>query len=194
EFQFDAFHRQQLSVLFGERVFGLGEDGDQLCLCQFGQDGHHGEATDEFGNKTEAQQIFGLDMFQDSLPINGGQFVALFGGAKTKDVLTEAALDDALQADERAAAYKEDVRCVHADVFLLRVFAPALRRDVADCPLQNLQQRLLHAFAGNVACDGDVLGLAGDLVNFVNINDAALRALHIVIGVLQQPENDILDV
>jgi len=32
--------------------------------------------------------------------------------------------------------------------FLLRMLATALGRDVADRAFQNLQQRLLHAFAG----------------------------------------------
>ncbi len=61
---------------------------------------------------------------------------------------------------------------VHADVFLLRMLAPALRRHVADRPFQDFQQRLLHAFAGNVARDGDVFRLARDLVDLVNINNA----------------------
>ncbi len=64
----------------------------------------------------------------------------------------------------------------------------------ANGAFQNLQQRLLHAFAGDVARDGDVLGLARDLVNLVNVNDAALGALHVVIGVLQQAQDDVLDV
>ena len=46
----------------------------------------------------------------------------------------------------------------------------------------------------DVARDGDVLGLARDLVNLVNINDAALGALHVVIGVLQQAQDDVLHV
>ena len=83
---------------------------------------------------------------------------------------------------------------VHADVFLLRMLAPALRRDVADRAFENFQQRLLHAFAGHVARDGHVFRLARDLVNLVNINDAALRALHVVIGILQQAQNDVLHV
>jgi hypothetical protein len=66
---------------------------------------------------------------------------------------------------------------VHADVFLLGMLAAALRRHVANRAFEDLQQRLLHAFARNVARDGDVLGLARDLVNLVNINNAHLRAL-----------------
>ena len=59
---------------------------------------------------------------------------------------------------------------------------------------QNLQQRLLHAFAGNVAGDGRVLVLAADLVDFVDVDDAGLRAAHVAIGGLQQLQDDVLDV
>ena len=73
-------------------------------------------------------------------------------------------------------------RRIHADVFLLGMLAAALRRDAANGPFQDLQQGLLDAFARNVARDRDVLGLAGDLVDLVNIDDAPLGALHVVIG------------
>ena len=61
-------------------------------------------------------------------------------------------------------------------------------------PSRIFSKRLLHAFAGDIARDGDVLGLAGDLVDLVDVNDAALGALHVVIGVLQQAQDDVLDV
>jgi hypothetical protein len=66
---------------------------------------------------------------------------------------------------------------VHLDVFLLRMLASALRRHVANGALQDFQQRLLHAFARNVARDGNVFGLARDLVDLVNINNAHLARL-----------------
>jgi hypothetical protein len=52
----------------------------------------------------------------------------------------------------------------------------------------------VHAFARNIARDGDVLGFAGDFINLINIDYAALRPFDIVIGVLQQPQDDVLDV
>ena len=64
-------------------------------------------------------------------------------------------------------------RGIDANVFLLRMLAAALRRNVANGAFQNFQQRLLHAFAGNVARDGNVFRLARDLVDFVDVNDPA---------------------
>ena len=101
-----------------------------------------------------------------------GDFVPLLHGAKAHDVLAQAALDDVFQPDEGAAADEQDAAGVHADVFLLGMLAAALRRDVANGAFEDFQQGLLDAFAGNVARDGDVLGLARDLVDFVNIDDA----------------------
>ena len=40
----------------------------------------------------------------------------------------------------------------------------------------------------------DVVGLASDLVDLVDVNDPDLGPLHVVIGILQQPQDDILDV
>jgi hypothetical protein len=49
------------------------------------------------------------------------------------------------------------LRGVDLDVLLLGVLAAALRRDVGDRALEHLEQGLLHALAGDVAGDGDVL-------------------------------------
>jgi hypothetical protein len=39
-----------------------------------------------------------------------------------------------------------------------------------------------------------VVGLAADLVDLVDVDDAALRALDIVVGGLQQLQDDVLDI
>jgi hypothetical protein len=58
----------------------------------------------------------------------------------------------------------------------------------------DLEQRLLHALARHVAGDRGVVGLATDLVDFVDIDDASLCALDIVVGCLQQLHDDVLDI
>ena len=109
-------------------------------------------------------------------------------------LLADAPPDHLFQADERAAADEQDVGGVHRREFLVRMLAAALRRNVGDRAFENLQQRLLHAFARNVAGDGRVLVLAADLVDFVDVDDALLAALHVAIGGLQQLEDDVLDI
>ena len=58
----------------------------------------------------------------------------------------------------------------------------------------DFEQRLLHALARDITGDGRVVGFARDLVDFVDVNDAALRPLDVVIGVLQQFQDDVLDI
>ncbi len=102
--------------------------------------------------------------------------------------------DDLLETVERAAADEQDVGRVDLHELLVRVLAPALRRHRGDRPLDQLQQRLLDAFAGDVAGDRRVVALARDLVDFVDVDDAALRLLDVVVALLQELLDDVLDV
>mmetsp|Transcript_11608 Transcript_11608/g.14993 ORF Transcript_11608/g.14993 Transcript_11608/m.14993 type:complete len:221 (-) Transcript_11608:345-1007(-) len=74
------------------------------------------------------------------------------------------------------------------------MLAPALRRHRGDGALHQLQKRLLHALARHVAGDRGVFRLAGDLVDLVDIDDAALRAFNIVVRRLEQLQDDVLHI
>ncbi len=102
--------------------------------------------------------------------------------------------DDLLEPREGAAADEKYVGGIHLQEFLLRMLAAALRRHGGDRAFHDLQQRLLHALARHVAGDRGIVGFAADLVDFVDIDDAALRALDIVVGGLQQFQDDVLDI
>ena len=73
--------------------------------------------------------------------------------------MADAASDDLVQAGERAPADEEHVRRVDREEFLVRVLAAALGRHGRDGAFEDLQQRLLHALAGDVACDRRVVRL-----------------------------------
>ena len=60
--------------------------------------------------------------------------------------------------------------------------------------MKRMQQRLLHALARDVARDRGVVALAGDLVDLVDEDDAPLGLLDVVVGHLQQPREDALDI
>src|SRR4029078_1741274 len=92
---------------------------------------------------------------------------------------------DLFQPGDRAAADEQDVGGVDLQKLLLRVLAAALRRNAGDGALDDLEQRLLHAFARDIARDRRVVALARDLVDLVDVDDAALRLLDVVIRVLQ---------
>ncbi len=74
------------------------------------------------------------------------------------------------------------------------MLAPALRRHRRLRALEDLQQRLLHALAGDVARDRRVVRLARDLVDLVDVDDPRLGLLHVVVGGLDQLQKDVLDV
>src|SRR5207302_10970075 len=92
------------------------------------------------------------------------------------------------------AADEEDVGRINLDVLLLGVFAAALRRDVADRSFEHLEERLLHAFAADVAGDADVLARLGDLIDLIDVDDAALGRLDVEIGGVQELEQEVFDV
>jgi hypothetical protein len=116
------------------------------------------------------------------------------GAREAQRVATDPALDDLLEPLEGAAADEQDVARVHLEVLLLRVLAPALRRHVGHRTLEDLEQRLLDAFARNIARDRGVAALAADLVDLVDVDDTLLGRRDVVVGRLQQPHEDVLDV
>ena len=108
--------------------------------------------------------------------------------------MTDPFLHNLVQPNKSAAADEENLLGVYLDVFLVRVFPAALRRNVARAAFEDLEQRLLHAFARNVPCDADVVSLAANLVDLVDVNDPNLGALDVVVSILKQTENDVLHI
>src|SRR5271156_4772368 len=101
----------------------------------------------------------------------------LFGlglAAETDGLAAYPPRDDVFKADECAAADKQDVGRVHLDVLLLGMLAATLRRDVGHGPFEHFQQGLLNTLARNVACDRYVVRGLTDLVDFIDVNNAAL--------------------
>ena len=123
-----------------------------------------------------------------------GCFPSSVSGLEAEGLLADAAADDLLQADECAAADEEDVGRVDDGELLVRMLAAALRGNVGDGAFEDLEQGLLHAFAGDVAGDGGVLVLAADLVDLVDVDDAGLGAGDVAVGGLEELEDDVLDI
>ena len=129
------------------------------------------------------------------MPLTVGSAAGASSSAlKPSDFLPGAAADDLIQTDKCPAADEQNVGGVHRREFLMRMLAPALGWNIGDGSFKNLEQGLLHAFAGDVASDGRVLILAANLVDFIDIDDAGLRPANVAIGGLQELQNDVLDV
>jgi hypothetical protein len=147
---------------------------------------------DELRDHSEAEQIFRLDVPHRLL---GERFFDRDVGAiETHRAFPDALLHDLVQADEGTAADEQNFLGVNLNVFLMRVLPSALRWNIARAAFQDFQQRLLHAFAGNVARDANVVGLASDLVDLIDVDDANLSSLHVVVRILQQTQDDVLHI
>src|SRR5581483_9003233 len=188
-------------VLLEDGVAGTGEDVDQRSLIQLIQDAEHRQTADELRDQTVLQQVlrfslpqqFGVALCADRRDF-GAVRIAFGDGLEAQRLLADAPRDDLFEADKGATADEQDVRRINNSELLVRMLASALRRNVGYSALKQLQKRLLHALAGNVAGNGGVLILAADLVDLVDVDDAALRTCHVTVGGLQQLQDDVLDV
>src|SRR5688572_18317227 len=153
--ELDPLHMEQALVLLDEGVLGLGEDLDERVLVELLEGRQHRQAADELRDKPVLDKVFRLDVLQQVVGRLGvGR--ALHLGAEADAGLLGAVAHDLPQPVEGAAADEQDVGGVDLDEVLVRVLAAALRRDRGDGALDQLEQGLLHAFAGDVAGDGGV--------------------------------------
>src|SRR5262249_1241261 len=109
-------------------------------------------------------------------------------------LVAPAILDDALDACERAPTDEEDVGGVDLDELLVRVLAATLRRDRPGGALEGLHERWLPAFPREGTRDPPLLRLARDLVDLADVDDARLVLLDVVVGGLDELQQDVLDV
>src|SRR5262249_50871635 len=155
-----------------QRVLRFTENPDQRSLVELLERRDHRQTTDELGDEAELQEVLGLHLAQE---IGRIALVALADlRAEADGLQADAATDDVLETDECATADEEDVGGVDLEELLLRVLASALRRHRGGRALDDLQQSLLHALARHVAGDRGVVALARDLVDLVDVDDAAL--------------------
>ena len=120
--------------------------------------------------------------------------LAVAGDLEAQRLLADAPANDFLDADKGAAADEEDVGGVDGGKFLVGMLAAALRWNVGYRAFENLEQRLLHAFAGDIAGDRGIFVLAADLVDLVDVDDAGLGAGYIAVGSLQELEDDVFNI
>ena len=74
------------------------------------------------------------------------------------------------------------------------MLSAAVRRNVRESSLDDLQQRLLYALTADIAGDGRIFALTGDLIDLIDIDDAALGTFNIVICRLYELEKDVFHI
>ena len=179
-------------TLLNDGVLRLGQNPEQILIAEHIERGDHRNATDEFGNKTVGEQILRLHLGHDLYGVGIVFFAEL--GAKTQGAPSHPLADDLFQSLESPSADEQNVARVHLNHRLFRMLAPPFGRDIGSGTLQDLEQSLLHALARDIAADRRGRALARDLVHFVQVEDALFGPGSVVIGRLQQPHQDVLDI
>jgi len=198
--EFGTFDVEEMRVLLDKRILGLGQDVDHRLDAEGRERGEHGQAADKLGDHAKLDKVVGGDLLVEDRRLvvfvgwRAGKCVRRGGGLEANLCLAQAATDDLFEANKGARADEEDVGGVDLDVLLLGVLAAALGRDIADGAFEHLEEALLHAFARDIAGDADVVGGLADLVDLVDVDDAALCSFEIKVRALEEFQYQILDI
>ncbi len=160
-------------VLLRKSVLRFGEDAYQVFLAELMDIADDREPTDELGDEPELEQVLGEHLREQlaDVPL----VLALDLGAEAYALLADPPFDELLEARESAPADEQDVGRVDTEELLVRMLPPSLGGHAGSGAFQDLEEGLLHPFARNVTRDGGVVGLARDLVDFIDVDDARSR-------------------
>ena len=190
--KFNVLELEHLAVLTHHGVLGLGQDRHQVVLVERLRLGDDGRTSHKLGDHAKGVEVLREHLAQQVVLVDRGGAGDL--GVKAHALVAHAVGDDLVQTHKGTTADEQDVGRVDLQQLLLRMLAAAGGRNACYRALKNLKQRLLNALARNIAGNGEVLGLAGDLVNLVHVDNANLRALDIAIGGVDELEQDVLHV
>ena len=188
----DVLELEHLAVLAHHGVLGLGEDRHQVVLVKRLRLGDDGRTAHELGDHAKGVEILREHLAQQVVLVDRSGSGDL--GVKAHALVAHAIGDDLVQTHKGTAADEQNVGRVDLQQLLLGMLAAAGGRNACHRALKNLKQRLLNALARDIAGDGEVLGLAGNLIDLVHIDDAHLRALNVAIGGVDELEQDVLHV
>ncbi len=161
-------------------------------LVEIFERGDDRQTADEFGDEAELQQVLGLHLAED---VAGAAFVRRLNRRAEADRGRAAATrDDLLEAGKRTAADEEDVRRVDLQNSCCGCLRPPCGGTEATVPSMILSSACWTPSPDTSRVIEGLSDLRADLVDFVDIDDAALGALDIVVGGLQQLQDDVLDV
>ena len=192
KFQFHMVHGQEFLVLTDKGVLRFRENLHKGLFIQRMERNNHRETADKFGNEAEFQEILRLHLLQELCHV----FFILLLDIRTEshDALGETAVNDLVNACKGAAADEEDIGGVNLDHFLVRMLPAALGRYTGHGAFQNLQQGLLHPFAGYIPGDGGVFRFPCDFIDFIDIDNAPFRLVDIVVRRLDEAEENVFHV
>ena len=183
---------EHLTVLTHHGVLGLGQDRHQVILVERLRLGDDGRTSHKLGDHAKGVEVLREHLTQQVVLVDRGGAGDL--GVKAHALVAHAIGDDLVQTHKGTTADEQDVGRIDLQQLLLGMLAAAGGRNAGHRALKNLKQRLLNTLARNIASDGEVLGLAGNLVDLIDIDDAHLRALNVAIGSIDELKQDVLHV
>ena len=192
EFNIHVLHGKKHLILANNGIFRFCQDLNERFFIEFFKNRNHRQTTDQLRNQTVLHKVTRFNLTEDIREV-----VILFADdctGKSDFTLLRAVANNALHSVKRTAADKEDLGSVDFHHGLSRILAPALDRHGRNGAFNELEKSLLNTLARHVAGNGRVLALAGNLVNFVKIDDALLCTLNVAAGGLHKLSDNILNV
>jgi hypothetical protein len=99
-----------------------------------------------------------------------------------------------LKAGKCTTGNEEDVGRVNLQEISAGILPSGILGDVDHVALNNLQQRVLNTFSGNVSADRYIAAAASDFIRLVNVNDSSLASLNVLSRLQIQFEEDRFDI
>ena len=178
--------------MLDQRVLGLDQDLDHGLFIELIERCNDRETPDQLGDQAELDEVLRFDFTKHRTDCTLRSTANL--GPKSDTASLRAIADDFLEAVEGTTTNEQDVGGIDLNKVLVGMLASALRGNRCHSAFDELEQGLLHALTRDITRNARVVGLAGDLVDLVDIDDAVLGFLDFVIAVLQQLLNDVLDI
>ena len=185
-------HGKQRLILFYQAVLRLHENPDHRLLVQLIQRHIDRHTPDKLGDQAVLDKVLGQRLLQQLSHLL--LVLVMDIRIETDTLAVQTGRNNLIQSLKGPAADKQNILRVDGNQFLLRMFPAALGRYGSYGSLNNLQQRLLNTLAGHVSRDGDILGLLCDLVDLVDIDNTVLCLFHVIVGSLDQLQQDILHI
>ena len=113
---------------------------------------------------------------------------------KANSLFTNTISNNLIQANKSATTDEQDIGGINVNKLLLRVLTASCWRNTSNRTLKNLQKCLLNAFTGDITSNREVLGLASNLINLIDVDNTYLSALNIAICGSNELKQDILDI
>ena len=192
EAKLDTVHTEELTVLLGKSVLGFCQNANHIVLGQFVEGDVNRHTTDELGDQTKLDEVLRENLAEKFSDL--ALIMSLHISSEAHRGAVGTILNDLIESFESSTTDEEDILGIDLDQFLLGMLTSALRRYGCIGSLEDLQKSLLYAFTGYITGDRDILGLLGDLIDLIDVDDTNFSLLDIVVCSLDQLEKDVLNV